>query len=237
MRAQSHVVGFVLVLGIGVLALGTLTAGVGTVIESQSSNADGTRVADEMVDAVEVTERTGVYTHRVSFADGTLETTDRTVRVLDGGSVERELDAGGLVFESGDRRVAGVAGAVVHGTSAHAWLEDGPPITSSKVNEVLVVGVPVLGADHASVGGRGGVTATLHSNVSHDRTELGRGDFAVAIETRTPEPFERYFAEQNATTTRTRFAGDEYESVVATFPGERTGYLVVHEVDLEVDDG
>lgn len=237
MRGQSHVVGFVLVLGFGVLALGTLTAGVGTVIDAQTSNADGTRVAQGLTDALQVTEQTGVYTHRLSFTEGSLATTERTLRVLDDGTVVHEFDVGALVFESGERRVTGVAGVVVNGTPTSAWLEGEPPITSSEANEVLVVGVPVLGADDRAVGGRGGTTVTLRSNVTHDRTALGRGNFSVAIETRTPGPFERYFEEQNATIRRHQFPGDEYGSVVATFPGERTGYLVVHELDLEVDDG
>lgn len=237
MRGQSHVVGFVLILGFGVVALGTLTVGVGTVIDSQSSNADATRVAGELTDATQVVERTGAHTHRVTFAEGQLATTERTVRVLEGGNVEHTIDVDGLVFESGDRRVAGVAGAVVHGASSSSWLEAEPPITSSAANEVLVVGVPVLDTGHVAVGGEGGVTVTLQSNITHDRTELGRGEFAVAIETKTPGPFERYFEAQGATTTRETFPGDEYESVVATFPDERTGYLVVHEVDMGVNDG
>jgi len=234
MRAQSHVVGFALMLGLGVIALGVLTVGVGVLIDAQSSNADATRVASEMTDAMQVGERTGVSDHRLSFTDGQLGTADRTVRVLDGGEVEHELDADALVFESGDRRVVGVAGAVVHATGSSAWLEGEPPITSSEPNEVVVVGVPVLGAASGSVGGQGGVTATVQTNVTHEREALGTGTFAVAIETETPGPFERYFEEQGATVTRETFDGDAHESVVAEYPGERTGYLVVHDVGLEV---
>ncbi len=237
MRGQSHVVGFVLILGFGVIALGTLTAGVGSVIDSQSSNADATRVADQLSDAVQVVDRTGVHAHRVTFAEGQLRTTERTLRVLEDGTVEHELEIDGLVFESGDRRVAGVGGAVIHGTGSSAWLEQEPPITSSESNEVLVIGAPVLGTGHTAIGGQGGVTARLQSNITHDRMELGRGNFSVAIETKMPGPFERHFEAQNATTERRTFDGDEYESVVATFPEERSGYLVVHEVDMEVNDG
>jgi hypothetical protein len=237
MRGQSHVVGFVLVLGFGVVALGMLTAGIGTVIDSQSANADGTRVAEELTSAMQVAERTGIYTDRVSFTEGSLTMAERTLRVFDDGTLERELAVDALVFESGDRRVTAIAGAVVHGTPSSAWLESEPPITSSESNEVLVVGAPVLGAGHTTVGGQGGVTVTLQSNVTHSRAGLGRGNFSVTIETRTPGPFERYFEELNATTSRRKFSGDEYTSVVATFPNERWGYLVVHNLDLEVGDG
>ena len=237
MRGQSHVVGFALVLGIGIVALGTLTAGIGAVIDGQSSNADAMRVAEQMDDAMQVVERTGVYTHRITFAEGSLGTTERTLRVLEDGEVEHEIDVDALVFETGERRVTGVAGAVVHGTDSSAWLERTPPITSSEANEVLVVGAPVLGADHVTVSGHGGVTVTLQTNITHERESLGTGTYAVAIETKTPEPFERYFEEQNADVERVTFDGDEYESVVATYPGERTGYLVVHGVSMEVNDG
>lgn len=237
MRGQSHVVGFALILGLGIVALGTLTAGIGAVIDGQSSNADAMRVAEEMNDAMQVVERTGRYTHRISFAEGSLSTSDRTLRVLHDGNVVHEIEVDALVFENGERRVTGTAGAVVHGTESNAWLERGPPITSSEANEVLVVGAPVLGTDHVSVGGRGGVTATLQTNITHDREELGTGTFAVAIETKTPEPFERYFDEQSASVERKTFDGDDHESVVATYPGERTAYLVVHNVNMEVSDG
>lgn len=241
MRGQSHVVGFVLILGFGIVALGTLTVGVGTVIDAQSSNADGERVAGDLTDAMQVTERTGVHTNRVSFAEGTLTTTERTLRVLEDGTeeanIERELAVDGLRFESGDRQVVSVAGAVIHGTSTSAWLDGEPPITSSEANEVLVVGAPVLGTSHQSVGGQGGVTATLRTNVTHERIPLDRGNFSVAIETAEPGPLERYFERQNATVNRNQYSGDDHESVVATFPGERTGYLVVHDLDMEVNNG
>ena len=236
MRGQSHVVGFALMLGLGVVALGVLTAGIGTVIEGQSSNADAMHVAEEMNDAMRVVERTGVYTHRITFADGSLGTADRTLRVLEDGSVEHELAVDALVFESGERRVAGVAGAVVRGTASNSWLEREPPVTSSEANEVLVVGAPVLRMNHVSVGGQGGVTTTLRTNITHEREQLGTGTFAVAIETETPEAFERYFERQNASVERKTFEGDDHESVVATYPGERTGYLVVHNVEIAVND-
>lgn len=235
MRGQSHIVGFALVLGFGVIALGTLTVGIGTVMESQSSHADTTRVAAQLSDTLRVVEQTGAQTHRVSFTEGQLSTTERTLRVLDGGTVTREVEVGGLVFESGGRRVVGVAGAVIHGAGSNVWLEHGPPITSSEANDVLVVGVPVLGTANVAVSGNGGATLSLRSNVSHERTTLGEGEFAVAIETATPEPLERYFEAQNASTTRRTFGDDQHQSVVATFPGRRTAYLVLHNLDLEVN--
>jgi hypothetical protein len=240
-RAQSHVVGVTLMLGLAVIALGTLTVAVGTVLDSQSANADASRVADDMDDVVDAVGRTGFHSHRLTFTAGTLKTTERTVRIIrhQSGSeyVVATYDVEALVFENGDRRVVGVAGAVLSGTEDNAWLVTKPRLTSSEGNDVLVVSLPVLNASNRSLGGQGGVTATVRTNVTHDRRELPNGTYAIAIETATPAPFEQYFQSQNATTERRTFSGDQFDSVVAHYPGDRDVYLVVHDLALEVNNG
>lgn len=237
MRAQSHVVGVALMLGLAVTAIGALTVGVGTVLDTQASNADANRVAQDLDDAVQGVERTGHHSHRVSFAEGSLGTAERTLRLIKNGSVLQRHRIDAVVFESGDRRVRALAGAVVRGQRGNAWFVSEPPIAGSERNSVLVVGAPVLGSNHTAVSGTGGVTTTLRTNVSHTRYDLGTGTFAVAIETATPGPFERHFEHENATVHRQRFPGDDFESVVARYPGQRQGYLVVHELRLEVSHG
>jgi len=237
MRAQSHVVGVALLLGITAVALGTLTVAVGELVESGTASADAARVADELDAAIQPVETTGPHAGKVHFAGGSLGSVDRDVRVLENGSVVASYSAGGLVFKSGDRRVASVAGAVVRGRPGAGWFSARPPIFASDRSAVLVVGVPRLGVDHAAVAGRGTTTVTLRSNVSHARTDLGEGNFAVAVETATPHPFERYFESQNATVSRQHLDGDGVGSVVAEYPGRRQGYLVVHNLSLEVAGG
>jgi len=223
-------------LGLTVAALGALTAGVGTVLDSQAAAADASQVASDLDAALD--ERAhGYHSGRVRFSEGSLSTADRTVRVLRNGSVVGAVDAGALVFESGDRRAAYIMGAVVRGRGGGAWLTEPPSVTSSGRNDVLVVGVPRLGADEAGVGGTGGAAVTLETNVTHSRADLGRGEFAVAVETTTPDPLARHFREANATVTRRDFDGDGTPSVVARYPGRRQGYLVVHDLALEVGDG
>ncbi len=235
-RGQSHVVGVALMLGLTVAALGALTAGVGTVLESQAAAADASQVASDLDAALD--ERAhGYHSGRVRFSEGSLSTVDRTVRVFRNGSVVGEVGAGGLVFESDDRRAAYVAGAVVRGRGGGAWLTAAPSVTSSERNDVLVVGVPRLGADEVGVGGTGGTAVTLETNVTHRRVDLGRGRFAVAVETATPDALARHFGEANATVSRRDFDGDGTPSVVARYPGRRQGYLVVHDLALEVGDG
>jgi hypothetical protein len=235
MRAQSHVVGVALMLGIAVVALGGLTVGVGNLVDSQAASADTDRMADGLARALEGPERTGYHSHEVRFSEGRLRTADRTLRVLENGTVVAEHGVDALVFERGDRRVVSVAGAVVRDNGNSAWLAARPPITHSERNEVLVVGAPVLNAGDVSVTGSG-VTRALETNVSHDRRDLGRGNFSVAIETATPAAFARQY-ESAVDVERRSFTGDDHESVVLTFPGTRQGYLVVHDLRLEVGHG
>lgn len=222
-------------LGITVTAVGALTAGVGTVIDAQTEHTDATRVADELT-AMDPVTLTGRSTHRVHFAGGGLETADRTLRVLENGSVIERHEIDAVVFEHGEARVAAIAGAVVRGQPGSAWFVAEPAITASERTGALVVGAPVLGADRVTVGGRGGGTVRLDTNVSHAERDLGTGQFAVAIETETPAVFERYFRAQNASVDRRQFDGDGTDSVVATYPDRRHAFLVVHELGLEVND-
>ncbi|MFC6836758.1 DUF7289 family protein [Halomarina ordinaria] len=241
-RGQSHVVGVALLLGVAVVSMGALTASIGTVVEENAAEADAARVASDVDGALRPVEVTGPHRGRVSFARGELRTVERDLRVLDadGETVER-VRVDGLVFEAGDRRVSWVAGALVRGAPGRARLQSPLPVTASDPGDddgVLVVGAPRLNASGtATVSGRGGVETTFVTDVSHHRERLDRGEYAVAVETRTPEPWEAAFTERGASVDRRDLDGDGVESVVATFPGERATYLVVHDLSLEVRDG
>ena len=230
-RAQSHVVGVALLLAITTISMGALTAGVGTIVESNAAAADADRVADSLA-AIDPSESTGVERHEVAFGRGSLTVEQRTVRVLDGDGVVSSHSADALVFEAGDRRVTFLAGAVVRGRGNASVLGETPPIATG--DGLLLIGLPVLNASGtASVAGKS-VTAALRTDTSHDRRSLGEGEYRIAVETETPGAWEEYFAESNASVSRRTFAGDEHGRVVAAFPGERTGYLVVHDTELEV---
>lgn len=239
-RGQSSVVGVALLLGATLVALGVLTAGVGTVVESHAARADAGRVASDLSDALRPLETTGHHSAPVRFTRGSLTTEPRDLRVLETTgetSTVATVAVDALVYERGRRRVRSVAGAVVRGREEAAWTVEPPPITASESAGVLVVGASKLNASGASVGG-GQVTATLATNVSHERTALGTGRFAVAVETATPSAFEATLRERGATTVETRdIDGDGVPSVVAGFSGSRTAYLVVHDMRLEVSDG
>lgn len=231
-RAQSHVVGVALLLAITTISLGVLTAGVGTVVQSNAAAADANRVADTLV-GLQPSKATGTERHRLAFGEGSLRVVDRTVRVLDGDGIVASRQADALVFESGDRRVTFLVGAVVRGAGDAARVTERPPLSTSE--SLLVIGLPVLNASGPdTVSGSGATRLTLETDTNHERRSLGDGQYRLAVETVTPGAWEAYFAGVGAETTRREFDDDGVPSVVATFPGERTAYLVVHDSRLEV---
>lgn len=234
-RGQSHVVGVALMLAVTVVALGGITAGIGTVFESHAASADAQRVAADFDAALQPVETTGPHAGEISFSDGRLETVQRELRVLRNGSVEAVVAVDALVFRAGDHRVSSVAGAIVRGQPGGAWLRREPPIVGSNSGGILVVGAPALNATDISVAGTG--RTTIETDVSHARTGLGRGTFEVRLETETPDAFARYFRAANATVTRGDPDGDGVPSVMARYPGVRHGYLVVHDMRLEAAHG
>jgi len=229
--AQSHVVGVALLLGVTVVALAAVTAGVGSTVDAGVSRADADRAAETFA-GIDAVSRTRPGVERVEFADGRLRTVERDLRVLDDDGVVERVPVDALVFESGNRRVAYAAGAVVRGQPGRAWLVADPPVAAG--DDTLLVGAPTLGgtAGTRSVGGAGRVELAV--DVSHDRDSLPRDAYRLAIETRTPGPWERYFESLGATVDTRDIDGDGVDSVVATFPGQRRLHLVVHALDLEV---
>lgn len=228
-RGQSNVVGVALLLGIAVVSMGTLTAAVGVVVESSAAEADAERVASDFDAAFEPVAATGPQRGTVTFSEGRLRPVDRVVEVRADGSVVERVAVDALVFETGDRRVAFHSGAVVRGGGRSSWMRTRPPITVD--DDVLVVGVARLGDDVSTVGGSGGVSTTVSTDVSHDRHDLGEGTFSLAVETAAPNAWERFLRTEGATVSRE--SGD-VPVVVGTFEGDRRGYLVVHDLEAEV---
>lgn len=233
-RAQSHVVGVALLLAITTVSLGALTAGVGTIVESNAAAADADRVADSLA-AIEPSEATGVERHELAFGEGTLTVEPRTVRLLNEDGVVASHRADALVFEAGDRRVTYLAGAVVRGSGNASKLDDTPPIATG--DGLLLVGLPVLNAsDGESVGGRS-VTATLRTDTTHERRELGTGEYRLAVETATPGAWERAFTDAGLEHTRRDGDEDGVPSVVVRLPPDRVLDLAVHDLRAVVSRG
>lgn len=234
-RAQSHVVGVAVLLGVTVLAIGSLTAGLGAIVDDSAANADADRVAADLDNALRPVETTGVRRGTVRFGEGRLRTVDREVRVLNDSGLVRTVAVDALVYEVGDRRVSFQAGALVRESGDGAWMIRPPPIVSAADGGDLVVGAARLGGD---VDSSGRTRRTLVTNVTHDRTGLGEGRYRVAVETTTPGVWVEFFESRNATVLDTDrdLDGDGVGSVVARFPGRRTAYLVVHDLGLGVEN-
>jgi flagellin-like protein len=230
-RAQSNVVGVAILLGVTVVALGALTASVGTVVDQHAAASDSRRVAADLDDALRPVETTGVRRGEVAFTSGDLHLVDRQVRVLDHSGVVASVDANALQFSSGSRGATYLAGSVlVHGDG---WSRTRTPLPVTADENVLVVSVPALRGDVA-LSANGGGPVTLRSNVSHDRRSLGRGSYRVAVETTRPAAVRRQFERTNATVSQRDIDEDGVPSVVADFGGVRTAYVVVHETEVEV---
>ncbi|QIO22047.1 type IV pilin [Haloarcula sp. JP-L23] len=236
-RAQSHVVGVVLLLGITAVALGSLTAVVGSVVDGQTATADEARVASALAEGLRPVEGTGPNRVRVRFSDGRLTTVSRDLRILTPSGVQRRIDVGGVVYTSGPSRVAFVGGSVVRGNPDNAWQVREPSLTVTRDNSTLVLGVPTLNESGATVSGTGGVTALLRTNVTHDHERLASADYGIAVETATPGPLARYFRRVGARTSVSDIDGDGVPSVVANVDGQQTLHLVVHEMHTEVASG
>jgi hypothetical protein len=235
-RGQSHVVGVVLLLGVTVVALGGLTATVGSVVDGQTAAADAARVADAFETDLRPVEQTGHYTTRVRFTEGRLTTVDRDLRVLNASGVVETVPVGGLVYTAGTARTAFVGGAVVRGPPGSGWLVRDPPVTVTQHNGTLVVGAPRVNASGQTVAGTD-VAARLRTNVTHARQRLPRDDYRFAIETATPGALARHFERLDMTTRTRDLDGDGVPSLVVGVGGQETVYLVVHDMHTEVAHG
>lgn len=215
------------------VSLGLLTASVGVVLEDSAAGVDADRVASDLDRSLEPVAATGVNSGRVTFVDGELRVVDRSLRVLnDSGTVYRS-EIGAIVFETRHARVSFAGGLIASGSGGGAARYADPPIAASE--ETLLLGVVQLNASGADqIVADGATTVPLRTDVDHERRALDDGEYRVAIETATPRPWERHLDTTGAETTRRRFVGDDHESVVAHYGGNRRTYLVVHDLALEV---
>lgn len=226
-----------MLLAITVIGIGGLTAGIGAVIESNAASADATSVVDGFEEALQPTATTGDRTGELRFSEGHIHTEPRRIRVLNESGVIETVAADALVYESSDERVAYHGDAIVRGTPGNAWFRSDPAITIDRNDGgPLIVNAPTLNTTRIGVSGGSARPVRLATTVTHDRQALGDDEYRIAVETSTPGPWERFFEDVGASVEATdrTFPGDEEPSVVARIDGERTGYLVTHDMRLEV---
>jgi len=239
-RGQSSVIGVALLVGITMIALGTMAASVGSVVDDAATDADVRRVTADFDRVLKPVETTGLTRGRLQFGGGSLRTTERTVRILDSDGVVETHDATALVYTPGPvdsdqvrdrRRVTFLAGSILVTQGDYTRVVRPPPIAAGP--GVLVIGLPVIEGD-VGIGGRR-LDLQVETHVTHTRRSLGTETWRVAVETTTPAAWNRTLNETGATPMARRdFDGDGTPSVVVDYPGQRRAHLVVHEVALEV---
>lgn len=227
-----------ILVGVTVLALGVMVVAVGGVVEEASADADIQRVTADFERAFRAVETTGRNRATVQFGSGSLTTEPRTLRVTNDTGVVEVHDVDAVVYRPDSapgaaptRQVIALGGAVLVTHGDHTRVVRPPPIASG--SGVLVVGIPVYHGT-ANVGGNR-LSVTVQSDVTHARRTLGHGEWRVAIETTTPDAWNRTLTRRGGTLESPQdFDGDGIESVVARFPGGRTAHVVVHDVQLTV---
>jgi hypothetical protein len=233
LRGQSHVVGVAILLGTTMVSLGLLTASVGVVLEDSAAGVGADRVASDLERSLEPVAATGENEGRVTFVDGRLRVVDRSFRVLNDSGPVYEDEVGALVFETGSTRVSFASGLIATDDASGATRRAEPPIAASE--ETLLIGVVRLNASGVEqISASATTTVPLRTTVDHERRSLADGPYRVAVETATPRPWERHFETTGANTTRRTFVGDDHESVVGHYDGNRRSYLIVHDLGLEV---
>lgn len=237
-RGQSSVIGVALLVGVTMLALGGMAVAVGGVVEDAATDSDIRRVTADFDRAFRAVETTGQNRATIQFSEGTMSTEHRTLRLLNDTGVVETYNVNATVYSTGtrqgtdgDRRVTALGGAILSTQGDYTHVVRPPPIASGP--DVLVVGVPVYhGAE--SIGGTR-LTLTVETSVTHSRRTLGTDRWRVAVETTTPDAWNRTMRRRGATTEELRdFDGDGIPSVVARFPDPRTAHVVRHDVQLEV---
>lgn len=239
-RAQSSVIGVALLVGITMLALGTMAAAVGGVVDDAATDADVRRVTADFERSFRPVEATGTHRNEIQFGEGALATEPRTVRLLNDSRVVETHEANAVVYTAGPdadsgadaRRVTFLAGAILRTQGDYTTVVRPPPVASGP--GVLVVGLPVVDGA-VSVGGTR-LALDVSTRVTHTRRSLGTDTWRVAVETTTPDAWNRTMATRGGVPEATRdFDGDGVPSVVTRFPNDRRATVVVHDLALEVD--
>lgn len=247
-RGQTNTAGVALLILLTVLALGGLTAGIGSMIHSGAAAADTERVADGMGSVLTPAETVGAKQSTLQVSGGDLETKTRTIRILTATGTtfqpgEQAVDVvmsirgEALVYRSDSRAVVAQGGAVILDTGRDVRMHRAPRMIADHTGgDLRVLGLTETRTTGIKTQITDETTVRIRTNVSHQRFSLASEPYHLAIETTYPDAWAEYLQSQGATiaTTDAQFPGDEAGSVVATLSQERATEVIVHHVDLEV---
>jgi hypothetical protein len=227
-RGQANVVGVAVLLAVTVLALGALTAGVGSVVESGAADAN-LRSAAVGLESVRPASAVGTTATKFTVTDGALSLAEREVRLFDDSGLVDTYQTRALVYELADQRVVLANGALLRAHGGGATFHRQPRV----LTDPAVVDVTAL-SGNVSRSFEGPNTVRLVADVTHDRRRLDSGPFRVAVETRHPDRWRSFFAERASSATVRDIDDDGVPSVVARF---RTPSLrvAVHRLEVRTD--
>jgi len=218
-RAQSHVVGVVLLLGLTAVSMGALAAGAGVVLDSSADSADAARAADALAGIDPTAERQRVT---VDLVDARLHTVERQLRVGTGERWMGIVDVNALAYDgSGDAGARFLAGAVQRGDRG---FERGPAVGTAVDGEHISMSVAALDGEVDREARSGEVQFML--TATHERRSY-RAD-TVAVETAHTGPWELAFERAGASVSVRDIDRDGVPSVVATFGAAERLSLSVH---------
>ncbi|ERG99465.1 MAG: hypothetical protein J07HQX50_00611 [Haloquadratum sp. J07HQX50] len=233
-RGQAAVVGVALLLGVTVVAISGLTATTGSIVADGIAVADLDRVSGQLQHSLATTN----YPKRteIRLTRGQLQVANRSIWLLEGGSIQWAGHAGAVIYTDGPRELVAFGGTVVQATPESVSQRGQPRIATAP--DSLYIGVPLLdtsGLDAVSTSGHQlsvGLTATVES----DQTMLAPATYAVGIETDYPEVWAKALTATGASTTTQRdIDGDGIVSVIGHFEQPRAVHLVRHIVEIQLE--
>lgn len=246
-RGQTNAAGLALLILLVVLALGALTAGIGSVIHTGATTVETERVADELGEALNpVSGTSGNMT--VEVGTGTVTTEQRSIRLVDkestgfdpGNQTVEIIDqqpATAVQYSINDRRATVFGSGVFLTDQDDSDLYQRPHlIVDDDPEGILIIGIPHIEADQTVLAGPDKTTLNMQTAVDYNRQKVDHQQFYLGIETQHPQAWEQYLKELDATvvTTSAHFDDDQHESVIVTFNGSRTVEIIDYTIDLEV---
>lgn len=250
MRRQTNVVGVVSILVLAVVALGGLTAGVGVLLQSGATTTGAEQTAATFGSAIMPAETVGTTVSDIPVENGTLYSTQRHVRIINGDqasfepgtqtvTIVEQIRTDGLVYKTETQTVVVHGGAVLYATDGRPRVYRPPPIMADTESRIIRVGVSQRQLSEFQRSVTGSETIRIQTTVTHRRQSFGNGSYYIAIETDYPQVWARQLRERGGTivATRVRFEGDHADSVVVQFPNTTELRVTRHAMDIEVSAG
>ncbi len=247
MRRRTNIAGVMSILVLAVVALGGLTAGVGVLLQSGATTTGAEQTAAAFGSAIMPAETVGTTVSDIPVENGTLYSTQRHVRIINGEqarfepgtqtvTVVEQIRTDGLVYKTETQTVVVHGGAVLYATDGQPRVYRPPPIVADSESNIVRIGVAQRTLSELQRAVAAANTVRIQTTVTHRRQNFENGSYYIAIETDYPQVWARQLRERGGTivATRARFEGDHADSVVVQFPNTTELRVTRHVLDIEV---